>query len=239
MNTGNSLGCLRIMAIMVCFVALCGFEGSRYGPVLEVNPSTPTANSENPPDASIEYNDPAGSIPSGPDLRFHQFLKFYGCWSSIVTRKELTDFASTGSGVLEHWADQRYTICFVRDLSGELEPNMSQTPSAGEEIKDLKSSTELTGYDDQVVSLLNRYTFMYTQDARSASPVHWYSFKRALKPVQIQQVMNVSCLRDGLHLVCAARVTAECEGMNCYSFSWKAKFSGSRSTSAQPVEGPE
>src|SRR5271154_870322 len=163
MNTGIPLKCFRIVVVMVCLVALSGFESSRTGPVLELHQSTPTSNSANPPDASLEYNDPAGSIPSGPDLRFHQFLKFFGCWSSTVTSKDLTDFASTGSGVLEHWADQRYTICFVRDLSGELEPNMSQAPSAGAEVKDLMSSTELTGYDDQVVSLLNHYTFVYTE----------------------------------------------------------------------------
>jgi hypothetical protein len=236
MNTGISLGCLRIMAIMLGFVALCGFENSRNGPVLELPQSTATANSENPPNASIEYNDPGGSIPSGPDLRFHQFLKFYGCWSSTVTRKELTDFADTGSGILGHWANQRYTICFVRDLSGELQPNMSQTPSAGAEIRDLSSSTEVTGYDDQVVSLLNRYTFMYTE---AAPAVHWYSLKRTVRQVEIQQVMNISCLRDGLHLICAARAIAKCKGGNCYSFSWKAKFAGSRSTSAHAVEAPE
>ena len=78
-------------------------------------------------------------------------LKYYGCWSSTVTRKELTDFASTGRGVLEHWANRRYTVCFVRDLSGELEPNMSETSATGEEIKALNSFTELIGYDDRVV----------------------------------------------------------------------------------------
>jgi len=227
MNTGIPLNCFRIAVIMISFVALCGFEGSGNGPVLELQPSTPKANTSNPPDASVEYNDPAGSIPSGPDLRFHQFLKFYGCWSSTVTRKELTGFADTGGGVLKHWTNQRYTICFARDLSGELQPNMSQRPATGKAVKDLMSSTELSGFDDQVVSLLNRYTFMYTEDANGASTIHWYSFKRAAKPVEIRQVTNVSCLREGLHLICTARVTAECKEKNCYSFSWKATFDGS------------
>jgi hypothetical protein len=247
MNAGIPTKCLRVAVLLSWFVMLCGFEGSGNGPVLELHRPAPPVDSMHPPEppseypeaAPFEYNDPAGSIPSGPDLRFHQFLKFYGCWASIVTPKELTDFTNSGSGVLSHWADRRYTICFARDLSGELQPNMSQEPADGEKVKDLMSSTEVSGYDDQVVSLINLYTFMYSTISHDASTDHWYNFGRSPKPVEIQQVTNLSCVRDGVHLICAARVNAKCKGENCYSFSWKAKFHGSSSTAAHSVEAPE
>jgi len=219
-----------VLAATICFVVLCGFEDVRNGPVLELpngtrqrNPPSPTS----PPNPPIEYKDSAAPIPSGPDLRFHQLLKFFGCWQSTVTAKDLTTFANTGSAGPQKWTNQRYEICFDRDLAGELQPGVSQTPVDRKNFHDEVGSTEISGYDEQVVSLLNRHTFKYTENARNPSSTHWYSFGRAPKPVEIDQVTKVSCLRDGLTLICTATGSAKCGGKNCYSFSWKATFYGS------------
>lgn len=195
MKTRISRGPFRIVMMFLCFLALSGFDSPRNGQVLEIPQGTSAPSSATPREPPTEYYDPSGSIPSGPDLRFHQFLKFYGCWTATVASKDLTTFTSGSSDVMTQWTNQRYTICFARDLSGELEPNISQIPVTDDKIESLASSTEVLGYDDQVVSLVNRYAFKYTRDPRNAPPVHWYTFRRAAKPVKVQQAMNVNCLR--------------------------------------------
>ena len=127
--------CFRVLAAIVCFVVLCGFEGVRNGPVLELPNGTRRGNAQSPPsppNPPIEYDNSAAAIPSGPDLRFHQLLKFFGCWQSTVTAKDLTTFANAGSAGPKKWANQRYQICFDRDLSGELQAGVSQTPQDDE-----------------------------------------------------------------------------------------------------------
>ena len=117
MNRRIPLKCFRIVALMVCLVALCGFGAFHNGAVLELDQSTPTTNSANPPDASIEYNDPSGSIPSGRDLRFHQLLK-YGSLEIVWTifhrlaaesplRQRFTEFSGVGKcGINRRWEDR-------------------------------------------------------------------------------------------------------------------------------------
>src|SRR5580700_9283340 len=91
-------------------------------------------------------------------------------------------------------------------------------------IEDQGSSTEIVGYDDLAVSLVNRYRFIDSSAMRTAPPVSWFSFKRAPKPVEMLQVTRVTCLRQSLDLICAATATAQCGEASCYSFSWKTTF---------------
>ena len=218
---------IQVLFFIVCFVVLCGFEDVRNGSVLELPSATRQNKAPSPANPPIEYNDSAAPIPSGPDLRFHQLLKFFGCWQSTVTPKDLTTFANTGSAGPQKWTNQRYEICFDRDLAGELQPGVSQTSEDGENFHDDRGSTELSGYDEQVVSLLNHQTFAYAETGGNPAKTHWYSFGRASKPVEIEQLTKISCLRDGLTLICTATGSAKCGGKNCYTFSWKATFYGS------------
>jgi hypothetical protein len=218
MNTRLRVALLTVPLMLALMVALCGFEGAGNGPVLEV-PGHSSGGT--PPTASPQYEESGEAVPKGPDLRFHQLLKFYGCWRATVTARDLTVMTKD----LPHgWIDQRYTICFSRDLSGELQPTISQAQVGDESIEDKGSFTELTGFDERVVSLVNHRTFIDRGKSGPAAPVHWYSFWSAHRAVEVRQVTNVSCLRESMDLYCTAMATAQCGGTNCYSFGWKAKF---------------
>jgi len=209
----------RIPALALCLLLLCGFQPG-HGNVLVV-PRGVAPHSES---ATPNYEDSGEVVPPGPDLVFHQLLKFFGCWKSTITRKELTAFADAAGRSAQGWVDKRYTICFARDLGGELQPTISQT-QAGGDIEDKGSSTEIVGYDNHAVSLVNHYTFLDTSAMRKAPRVSWFGLRRRPQPVEVRQVTNVSCLRESLDLICTATATAECdETAGCYSFTWKAKF---------------
>lgn len=203
-----------VFAALFC---LCGFEPGS-GPLLEV----PQGGSEQRSPAANQ--DSREAVPAGPDLRFHQLLKFFGCWKATVTRRDLTAFADTAIHEPQGWSDRRYTICFARDMGGELQPTMSQTAAGHADIEDQGSSTELVGFDNHAVSLVNRYRFVDRSAMRRKPRVSWLFFKRAPEPVNVEQVTQVSCLRESLDLVCTASATAECAEKSCYRFSWTARF---------------
>jgi hypothetical protein len=105
-----------------------------------------------------------------------------------------------------------------------LQPTMSQTQVGRHDIDDQGSSTEIVGFDDRAVSLLNHYRFVDNSARRKTPPVSWFGFKRTPKPIEVREVTHVSCLRERLDLVCTATATAQCGEANCYSFSWTATF---------------
>jgi hypothetical protein len=171
-----------------------------------------------PPPSSEDSGD---AVASGPDLRFNQLLKFFGCWKATVTRGDLTAFAS-GQGT-EGWTDKRYTICFERDMRGELEPTISQAEAGGKDMEDMGSDTELVGFDNKAVTLVNNYRFL-DKSAQKEAPASWFGFRRTPEPVEVTQVTHVNCLRESMDLICTATATAECGDKSCYSFAWKARL---------------
>jgi hypothetical protein len=181
MKADFSSACFRVLAAIICFFVLCGFEDVRNGPVLELpngarqdNPQSLPAPSNPPANPPIENEDSsAAPIPSGPDLRFHQLLKFFGCWQSIVTARDLTTFANTSSVGPKKWANQR-----ARSASTAIYP-ASCSQACRRRRRTAKTSTmtggytELSGYDAQVVSLLNHQTFTYAEKGRNSAEAHW------------------------------------------------------------------
>ncbi len=203
----------RKLAVAVAALWLCAFSYA-IGGVLEIPGN----------DSPVSgHEDSREAIPSGPDLQFQQLLKFYGCWKATVTRRDLTAFRAQGKSA-RTWTDQLYTICFARDLGGELQPSLSQTPLRGE-VEDKTSFTEIIGYDDRAVSLINRSTFIEHRRAAQSGLLSWLVARP--KAVEVRQVIRVSCLRQSLELICTATADAQCGDRNCYSFGWKARFHSS------------
>ncbi|HEV3112499.1 MAG TPA: hypothetical protein VGY99_18590 [Candidatus Binataceae bacterium] len=111
---------VRILALLAGFIVLCGFPKAT-GRVLVI----PSARHHSRGSAA-SHEDLDEAVSRDPDRRSHDLLKFYGCWKATVTSRDLTTFVEAAQGP-GRWLDQGYTICFARDLSGELEPTMSQT----------------------------------------------------------------------------------------------------------------
>jgi hypothetical protein len=207
----------RVLAVFAAVALLCAFDHGS-GQLLEI----PRGGNNNRSPAAT-YEDSTEAVPAGPDLRFHQLLKFYGCWKATVTRRELTEFSAAGQRPRK-WTDRHYTICFARDMGGELQPTMSQSQTGNEDIEDKGSSTQIVGFDNEAVTLVNRYRFVDHNATRQAAGVSWFGLRRAPKAVEVQQITQVSCLRESLDLICSASATAQCGATSCNSFSWKARF---------------
>lgn len=207
----------RTVTVLAALVLLCGFEPGN-GQLLEIPRG---GNEHRNPTASHE--DSSEAVPAGPDMQFHQLLKFYGCWKATVTRRDLTAFSDAAGHQPQEWTNRHYTICFARDMGGELQPTMSQTAAGRADIEDRGSSTELVGFDNHAVSLVSRYRFVDRSATRQKPRASWF-FSRAPQPVDVEQVTQVSCLRESLDLVCTASAKAQCGETSCYSFSWTARF---------------
>lgn len=209
---------VRIIALLGGASLLCGFQAGNAN-VLEI----PGGNHSR--SGAATYEDSSEVVPRGPDLQFHQLLKFFGCWKATITGRDLSAFSDVSGKGPGKWIDKRYTICFARDLAGELQPTLSQTQLGGNDIEDKGSYTELVSFDDRVVSLVNRYRFVDNSAAKKAPTVSWFGFKRSSpQPLQVQEMTRINCVRERMDLVCAATATADCGESACYSFSWKAKF---------------